>query len=91
MVTHALLINDRSYRAHIVLGLARQKDLYIERVFKWLEDRSEAERAATARLYGYILELSGLPNYEEYRALIGNPFVPPAHVIVARLFSSTLG
>jgi len=91
MVTHALLISDRAYRASIVLGLARQKDWYIERAFKWLEDRSEAERAATARLYGYILELSGLPNYEEYRALIGNPFVPPAHVIVARMLSSALG
>jgi len=91
MVTHALLIHDRSYRAHIVLGLARQKDLYIERAFKSLKNRSEAERAATARLYGYILELSGLPSYEEYRALIGNPFVPPAQVLVARLLPSALG
>jgi hypothetical protein len=86
-----MLIHDRSYRAHIVLGLARQKDQYIERAFKWLENRSEAERAATARLYGYILELSGLPNYDKYRAVIGNPFVPPAQVLVARLLPSTLG
>jgi len=91
MVTHALLISNRSYRAHIILGLARQKDLYIERVFQSLRDRSEAERAATARLYGYILELSGLPCREEYRARIGNPFVPPADMLVARLVSSALG
>jgi hypothetical protein len=91
LVTYAMLIHDRSYRAHIVLGLARQKDQYIERAFKWLENRSEAERAATARLYGYILELSGLPNYDKYRAVIGNPFVPPAQVLVARLLPSTLG
>ena len=91
MVTHALLINDRSYRAYIILGLARQKDQYIERVFKGLEDRSEAERAATARLYVYIAELSGLPNVSAYRALVGNPFVPPAHTLVARLLPSALG
>jgi hypothetical protein len=91
MVTHALLIRDRSYRAHIILGLARQKDHYIERAFKSLGDRSEAERAATAWLYEYIRVLSGLPDREEYRALIGNPFVPPADVLVARLLPSALG
>jgi hypothetical protein len=91
MVTHALLINNRSYRALIILGLARQKDQYIERAFKSLKDRSEAERAATGPLYKCIGELSGLPNCEEYYALIGNPFVPPAHVIVARMLSSALG
>ncbi len=91
MVTHALFIADRSYRACIVLGLARQKDLYIERVFKWLEGVSESERAATARLYALIAELSGLPNVASYRALLGNPFVPPAHVLLARLLPSAFG
>ena len=91
MVTHALLIHDRVYRAYIVLGLARQKDRYIESVFRFLEGRSEAERAATARLYAYIAELSGHPNVSEFRALVGNPFVPPADMLVARLLSSPLG
>lgn len=91
MVTHALLIRDRSYRAYIILGLARQKDLYIERAFQSLRNRLEAERAAMAGLYKCIQELSGLPDREEYRALIGNPFVPPADMLVARLFSSALG
>jgi hypothetical protein len=91
MVTHALLINDRPYSAYIVLGLARQKDRYIERAFEFLRGRSESERAATARLYACILELSGLPDVSEYRALIGNPFVPPARALVARLVSPALG
>jgi hypothetical protein len=91
MVTHALLINDRAYRGYIILGLARQKDRYIERVFQFLKDCSEVERAATARLYAYIAELSGLPDAPAYRAVVGNPFVPPADMLVARLISSTLG
>jgi len=91
MVTHALLIHDRVYRAYIVLGLARQKDRYIESVFRFLESCSEAERAATARLYACIAELSGLPDVSAYRALVGNPFVPPADLLVARLLPSALG
>jgi len=91
MVTHARFIRDRSYQAHIILGLARQKDLYIERALQSLKDRSEAERAATAPFYKCIRELSGLPDRGEYRALIGNPFVPPADMLVARMLSSALG
>ena len=90
MVANALVIENSSYRGYIVLGLARQKDWYIERAFDYLRNLPERERAATARLYGLILELSGLPNYAEYRALIGNPNVPPASALVSKLVSRTL-
>jgi hypothetical protein len=91
MVTDAIFISDLAYRALVVLGLARQKDLYIEHALKSLKDRSEAERALTARLYKHIQKLSGLPDSEEYHELIGDSFVPPVRVLVARLLSSPLG
>ena len=90
MVANALYIGNSSYQGYIVEELARQKDWYIERAFDYLRNLPERERAATARLYGLILEKSRLPNYEEYRALIGNPNVPPASVLAARLVSRTL-
>jgi len=90
MVVSALVIPDGPYRGYILFGLARQKDRYIEQAFEYLRTRSESERAAVARLYGYILELSELPNYHEYRRIIGHPNVPPASVLVSKMFSRVL-
>jgi len=90
MVGHALVMQDNVYRGYILLGLARQKDRYIEQAFEFLKNRPETERAAVARLYGYILELSGLPHYQEYRAVIGRPDVPPSQVLISKMVSRVL-
>jgi hypothetical protein len=90
MVFCVRFINDHPCRAQIIHGLARQKDRYIERALESLKDRSEAERTATERIYKLIAVLSGLPDVSAYFGSVGDPFVPPARALIARMLQPTL-